>query len=255
MCLRMSARVASIACVAVFVSRSDAGAQRPRLERTVDIAGNYLYGNQDQFILSARGGLAFRDTLWGARLDSRYLIGVGSANGVRRMDRRSWLISGSLDRRPEDLHSQFILASIEESLELRVRSRANIGAGWKYVIDCDTTYQLDVSAALVGEVSVLPIVGNPMDLVRSQLLRLSNRVRYRNQFTDKVNVDHVTWLRPRVDNVGDLLGSSSTSIGYVLTKHASLRLSFINDYDSRSRARGARSNHNGQMVVGVAAKF
>lgn len=241
--------------VALLAPFAALGAQRPRLERTVDIAGNYLYGNQEQFILSARAGVAFRDTLWGARLDSRYLIGVGSANGVRRMDRRSWLLSGSLDRRPEDVHSQFILASIEESLELRVRSRANIGAGYKYVIDCDTTYQLDASVALVGEQSVLPIGGSPTDLVRSELVRLSNRVRYRNQLTEKMNLDHVTWLRPRADNFSDLLGSSSTSIGYLLTKRSSLRLSFINDYDSRSRARGARSNHNGQMVVGVAAKF
>jgi hypothetical protein len=249
------AQRATLLLASLLLPMSAALAQRPRLERTVDVAGNYLYGNQDQFIFSARAGIQYRDTLWGVRFDSRYLIGVGSANGVRRMDRRSWLLSGSLDRRPEDVHSQFILASVEESLELRVRSRANIGAGYKYVIDCDTTFQLDASVAMVAETSLLPIVGNPMDLVRSQLLRLSNRIRYRNQFTEKVNLDHVTWLRPRIDNVSDLLGSSSTSIGYVLTKNASLRLSFINDYDSRSRARGARSNHNGQMVVGVAARF
>lgn len=247
------------ALLLVTVTAGVLGAQRSRIERTVDVAGNYLYGNNEQLIFSARAGVALRDTLYGMRLDAKYLIGVGSANGVRRMDRRSWLISGSVDRRPEDQFSQFVLGSVEESLELRIQSRINVGAGAKFVIDCDTTFQLDASAALVGEFSVLPQLATgtsgPRDALRSQLLRFSNRLRYRNQFTEKMNVDHVTWLRPRIDDWGDLLGSSQTSVGYLLSSRTSLRLSFLNDYDSRSKARGARSNHNGQMLVGVAANF
>lgn len=233
-------------------------AQSARVERTVDIAGNYLYGNNDQLILSARAGLAVRDTLFGFRIDSRYLVGVSGANGVRRMDRRSWLFSATFDRRPEDRHSQFVLASVEQSLELRINRRINAGAGYKYVIDCDTTYQLDASAAIVGEWSSLPPVTTlprGAGVQRSQLLRLSNRIRFRNQFTDRMNVDHVTLIRPQIDDWSNFLGSSQTSLGYLLSSRTSLRLSFQNDYDSGSRARGARSNHNGQMLVGVAAKF
>lgn len=233
-------------------------AQTARIERTVDIAGNYLYGNNDQLILSARAGFALRDTLVGFRIDSRYLIGVSGTDGGRRMDRRSWLFSATLDRRPEDRHSQFVVGSVEQSLELRINHRINAGAGYKYVIDCDTTYQLDASAAIVGEWSSLPpIMTLPQGagLQRSQLLRLSNRIRFRNQFTDKMNVDHVTLLRPRINDWSNFLGSSQTSVGYLLSGRTSLRLTFQNDYDSRSRARGARSNHNGQMLVGAAAKF
>jgi Protein of unknown function, DUF481 len=253
--MRLSARIAMLLiCVTAGLR-----AQGPAWERTVDVSGNYLYGNNERLIVSARTGVAINDTLIGARLDARYLIGVGSTDGVRRMDRRSWSISGSVDRRPEDRHSQFVLASVEASLELRVSNRVNAGAGYKYVIDCDTAYQLDASAALVGEWSQLQrettAPGAAVDLARSKLLRLSNRIRYRNQFTEKVNFDHVTWFRPRIDDWADLLGSSQTSLGYLLSTHASLRLSLQNDYDSRSRARGARSNHNGQILMGVAAKF
>jgi hypothetical protein len=251
-------RALRLTLLTVAISGPALVAQTSRLERTVDIAGNYLYGNNDQLILSARAGISGRDTLFGYRIESRYLIGVSGANGVRRMDRRSWLLTGNLDRRPEDRHSQFLLASVEQSLELRINNRVNAGAGYKYVIDCDTTYQLDASAAIVGEWSSLPqaaTVGTPAGTQRSQLLRFSNRLRYRNQFTDKMNLDHVTLIRPRVDDWSNFLGSSQTSIGYLLGSRTSLRLSFQNDYDSRSRARGARSNHNGQMLVGAAAKF
>lgn len=248
----------SLLVVAVPVASHPLVAQESRLERTVDIAGNYLYGNNDQLILSARAGISARDTLYGFRVESRYLIGVSGTSAGRRMDRRSWLFTGSLDRRPEDRHSQFILASVEQSLELRINSRVNAGAGYKYVIDCDTTYQLDASAAVVGEWSSLPpttVLGAGAGVQRSQLLRLSNRLRFRNQFTDKMNFDHVTLIRPQIDDWSNFLGSSQTSIGYLLSSRTSLRLSFQNDYDSQSRSRGARSNHNGQMLVGVAAKF
>jgi len=233
-------------------------AQASRVERTVDVAGNYLYGNNDQLLLSARAGISARDTLYGFRVESRYLIGVSGTNGVRRMDRRSWLVAGSLDRRPEDRHSQFILASVEQSFELRINSRINAGAGYKYLIDCDTTYQLDASAAIVGEWSSLPpttALGAGAGVQRSQLMRFSNRLRFRNQFTDKMNLDHVTLIRPQIDDWSNFLGSSQTSVGYLLSSRTSLRLTFQNDYDSQSRSRGARSNHNGQMLVGAAATF
>ncbi len=251
-------RALSRPLLALMVAGHALAAQSSRIERTVDIAGNYLYGNNDQLILSARAGISARDTLYGFRFETRYLIGVSGTNGVRRMDRRSWLVSGSLDRRPEDQHSQFVVASVEQSFELRINNRINAGVGYKYLIDCDTTYQLDASAAIVGEWSSLPpntTLGAGAGVQRSQLLRFSNRLRYRNQFTDRMNLDHVTLIRPQIDDWSNFLGSSQTSLGYLLGSRTSLRLSFQNDYDSRSRARGARSNHNGQMLVGVTAKF
>lgn len=256
--VRRAAALVSLALVGALFPSQRLGAQETRWEKTLDIAGNYLYGNNDQLIFSTRAGISRRDTLVGVRVEGRYLIGVASVNGDRRMDRRSWSINGSIDRRPEDTHTQFVLASVEQSFELRINNRVNAGVGYKYVIDCDTTYKLDASVAVVGEWSTLPEARTPVSsdlLARRQLVRLSNRVRFRNQFTDRMNVDHVTWVRPQVNDWTDLLASSLTSVGYVLTTHASLRLSFQNDYDSNSRSRGARSNHNGQILVGVAARF
>jgi hypothetical protein len=253
---RTAARV--LVLLIAIIAVDSVSAQGARWDRSLDVSGNYLYGNTDQLIFSTRGGVARRDTLIGVRLDARYLIGVSSTNGTRRMDRRSWSLSGSVDRRPEDTHTQFVLASVEQSFELRINNRVNAGVGYKYVIDCDTTYQLDASVAVVGEWSLLPsavTASTPDELLRRELVRLSNRVRYRNQFTDRVNLEHVTWIRPQVNDWSDMLASSLTSLGYVLSTHASLRLSFQNDFDSNSRARGARSNHNGQILVGVAARF
>lgn len=228
-------------------------------QRNVEIAGNYLYGNNEQAIFSARGGVSRADSVWKVSLDGRYLIGASSRNGDRVMDRRSWLVSTSLDRHPEDVHTQFFLASAERSFELRIDQRVNAGVGYKYTIDCDTIYKLDVSVALLGEFNALPqpVAGQPgpAPIVRNELARLSARLRYRNQFTDRLNFDHVTWYRPELAAADRFLASSLTALQYAVSKRAGLRLSFQNDYDSLARSRGARSNHNGQILVGVNTKF
>jgi hypothetical protein len=250
---------AVVATVAVMACAAAPLAAQTRWERSVEVAGNYLYGNTEQAILSTRAGLSRADSLWGVRVDGRFLIGASSRNGDQVMDRRSWTLSASVDRRPEDTHVQFLLASVERSLELRIDQRVNAGVGYKYVIDCDTVYKLDVSVAVLAEVNALPqpVVGQPgpAPIVRNELARLSARLRYRNQFTDRLNFDHVTWYRPEVVSPDRFLASSVTALQYALTKRAGLRLSFQNDYDSLARGRGARSNHNGQILVGVNSKF
>lgn len=256
--LRGTMRVALGGTTALVLATAPVAGQA-RWERTVEIAGNYLYGNTEQAIFSTRAGVSRADSLWGVRLDGRYLIGASSRNGDQVMDRRSWQLSASVDRRPEDTHVQFLLASVERSLELRIDQRVNAGVGYKYVIDCDTVYKLDVSVALLAEVAALPrpVAGQPgpAPIVRDELARLSARLRYRNQFTDRLNFDHVTWYRPELASVDRFLASSVTAVQYSLSKRAGLRLSFQNDYDSLARERGARSNHNGQILIGVNSKF
>lgn len=259
---RAGGRGASVAAAAVAVGLTLAGAPlaaQTRWERNLELAGNYLYGNTEQAIFSTRAGLSRADSLWGVRVDGRYLIGASSRNGDQVMDRRSWQLSASVDRRPEDTHVQFLLASVERSLELRIDQRVNAGVGYKYVIDCDTVYKLDVSVAVLAEVAALPqpVAGQPgpAPIVRNELARLSARLRYRNQFTDRLNFDHVTWYRPELAAADRFLASSVTALQYSLSKRAGLRLSFQNDYDSLARGRGARSNHNGQVLFGVNSKF
>ncbi|MCU0627444.1 MAG: DUF481 domain-containing protein [Gemmatimonadaceae bacterium] len=225
----------------------------------MEVSGSFLYGNTEQTIFSSRGGLSRADSLWGIRVDGRFLIGVASINGTRVMDRRSWLVSTSIDRHPEDTHTQFVLASVERSFELRIDQRVNAGVGYKYVIECDTLYKLDLSVAVLGELNALPqpVAGQPgpAPVVRSELTRLSTRLRYRNQFTDRLNFDHVTWYRPELLAPARFLASSLTAVQYQLTKVAGLRLSFQNEYDSLAQGRGARSNHNGQILIGVNSRF
>ena len=261
---RVGAAAAPVAgaASAVVASVAEAGAPAPGVwawERSLEVAGNYLYGNNEQAVFSTRTSVARRNARWEMRLDGRFLVGASNRAGDRVMDRRSWLVGANVDYRPNDLWSEFFLASAERSFELRVDRRVTAGAGVKYVIDCDTIYRLDMSVALLGEANALPqpVAGQTgaAPIVRNELARLSGRLRYRNQFTDRLNFDMVTWYRPELAALDRFLASGTVGVQYQVNRIAGLRFSVQHDYDSLARSRGARSNQNGQVLVGVNTRF
>ncbi len=245
----------------VLVGRSASG-QAPSTvwERSLELSGNYLYGNNDQAILSARTGVVRNDSSVALRLDTRFLIGVTDREGQGKvMDRRSWVVAGSVDFRQYAPQSQFFFGSVERSLELRIDRRLSGGIGQKVSIVRDSTTRFDFSLGILGEQSLLPQatpVGSPAQpSLSNSLVRLSGRLRYRKSFTARVGVDHTTWYRPDVAAFNRYLASSVSALSYSMTKRSHLQLSFQNDFDSLARSRGSRSNQNGQILVGASTKF
>lgn len=236
-------------------------AQAPQVwERTLELSGNYLYGNTEQAILSARSGVVRNDSLVAVRVDTRFLIGVTDRPDAGRvMDRRSWTVSGSVDFRQFAPQSQFVFGSIERSLELRIDRRVSGGIGQKVSLQRDSASKLDVSLGVLGEQSLLPRASPagspPLPALSTALVRLSGRMRYQRNFTSRVAVDHVTWYRPELAAFNRFIASSVSAVSYSIGKRSNLRLSLQNDYDSLARSRGARSNQNGQLLVGASTKF
>ena len=250
-------RVAGLSCAVVHL----ANAQGPSVwERTLELSGNYLYGNTDQAILSARTGVVRNDSVVAMRVDTRFLIGVTDRPDVGRvMDRRSWIVSGSVDFHQYAPQSQFFFGSVERSLELRINRRVSGGIGQKVILQRDSVTKFDVSLGVLGEQSVLPQVapaGAPsLPALNNALVRLSGRLRYQRNLTSRVGVDHVTWYRPELTATNRYLASSVSAFSYSVGKRSNLRLSLQNDFDSLARSRGSRSNQNGQVLVGASTKF
>jgi Protein of unknown function, DUF481 len=262
--MRRDVRVAGVAMVAAGLLSwpVGAGAQAPSTvwERSVELSGNYLYGNTDQAILSARTGVVRNDSSVALRMDTRFLIGVTDREGVGRvMDRRSWVVSGSVDFRQYSPQSQFLFGSYERSHELRIDRRLSGGIGQKLIIAVDSATKFDVSLGILGEQSVLPqaaVQGEPQPpALNNALVRLSGRLRYRRSLTARMGVDHTTWYRPEVAAFNRYLASSVSALSYSMSKRSHLQLSLQNDFDSLARSRGSRSNQNGQVLVGASTKF
>ena len=243
------------------VPTPDSAAHRKsRWERSVEVNGNYLYGNTEQAVLGIRTGVLRNDSTLAVRLDTRYTIGViAGADGKRTMDRRSWLVSANADFQQYGKESQFVFASIEQSLELRVDRRVSVGIGEKVSFIRNDTTRFDASLGLIGEHSRLPIRGTPnaptASYATATLARLSARLRYRRLLTHRVGFDHVAWYKPQVRSPQRWLGSSSTVLSYVLTRRTGLTLTLYNEYDSQARSRGVRSNMTGQILLGASSKF
>jgi hypothetical protein len=236
-------------------------AQEPKVwERSLELSGNYLYGNTEQAILSVRSGVVRNDSLVSVRVDTRFLIGVTDRSDAGRvMDRRSWVVSSSVDFRQYAPQSQFFFGSVERSLELRIDRRVSGGIGQKVSLQRDSAMKLDVSLGVLGEQSVLPqsapVGSSPLPALNNALVRLSGRMRYQKNFTSRVAVDHVSWYRPELAAFHRYIASSVSAVSYSMNKRSNLRLSLQNDFDSLARSRGARSNQNGQVLVGASTKF
>jgi len=250
-------RIVTLLCALTGV----ANAQGPQVwERTLELSGNYLYGNTEQAILSTRSGISRNDSLVSVRVDTRFLIGVTDRDNVGRvMDRRSWVVSGSVDFRPYAPQSQFFFGSVERSHELRIDRRVSGGIGQKVSFLRDSITKFDFSLGILGEQSVLPQAtpaGAPsLPVLNNALVRLSGRLRYQRNFTSRVSVDHVTSYRPELSAFDRYLASSVSAVSYSVGKNSNLRLSLQNDFDSLARSRGSRSNQHGQLLDGVSTKF
>jgi hypothetical protein len=72
---------------------------------------------------------------------------------------------------------------------------------------------------------------------------------------DRVRVSHETFYRPVADDFDRFTLSSNTSVAIRLAQFAHLNFSFLDSYDSEARSRGARSNNDGQLVVGIITSF
>lgn len=256
----LSCSAALLALAAALASPLSAQAPAEVWERTLELSGNYLYGNNDQVIVSTRAGVVRNDSTVQLRLDGRFLIGVTDRESVGRvMDRRSWTISSSVDFRPYAAQSQFFFMSVERSLELRIRRRASGGIGHKVVIAQDSVTRFDVSLGVLGEQSLLPqsvAAGQPpAPLLTTSLVRLSGRVRFKRRFTSRAGMEHTTSYRPDLASFTRYLATSVSAFSYSMGRGANMQVSLQNDFDSLARSRGARSNQNGQILVGASTRF
>jgi len=230
--------------------------------RTGGISGNYLFGNREQAVLAARAGIQRRDrdSTLALRLDGSFLTSLSSRDdGSLGMDRRNWIVSANADYRPYARRSQFAFTSVEQSFELRIDQRISGGIGEKLTFVRDSVTRSDVSLGVLGERSVLPQAQDSGGAVRptitASLARLSGRFRYQRLMTARVGFENVSWYRPELRTFNRYLASSSSSLTYALTKRTTMRLSLEHDYDSQARSRGARSNGNGNMMIGADSRF
>lgn len=262
---RAAARAAATLTIATIAFGAPTGASAQPAEEppapamkspwksTLELAGSIFIGNEPQSVLTTRARTSHADSTFELGGDVRFVYGEGSEDGAREVSQRLWFASVNLDLWPFASHSPFLLGTVESSLARRVDLRVSAGVGHKMTFVDSERALANLSIAILGERSRLPTAEGGM--LTESLARLSARVRLRRKIGTRAELGHEAYFRPELESLTRYTFTNSTSATYAMTERLDLKLTYLDNYDSAARARGARSNYDGQVVLGVAADF
>jgi hypothetical protein len=222
-------------------------------KRSIELAGNLFVGSRPQTVLTTRGRASHADSTFEFTADMRFTYGETSQDGVREVSQRLWQLTTTLDLWPFAAQSPFLLGGVESSLERRIQLRVSGGIGHKMTFVDDGRSLANLSVAVLGERSRLPSAEGPVS--EATLARLSTRLRLRRRFGDRATVSHETFYRPELYQITAFTFSNNLAATYRMTEVLNLKASYLDNYDSEARGRGARTNYDAQVVLGVLAEF
>lgn len=211
------------------------------------------FGNVDQSTTFTRLGASSSDSTLELSADGFFTYGETRIDGVRAVNKRSWGGSLSADLHPFSQLTPFMLASVESSLEKRIIRRYSGGGGVKLLFVKNAATSSDVSLALLAERTVTA----PSDTQRVEKVyaRYSARYRLERKVDDRVIFSLLTFYRPEFSALHRFTTTANVAATYKLAKALALKASFVDNYDSEARGRGARSNNDGDILFGLVATF
>jgi hypothetical protein len=211
------------------------------------------FGNVDQSTVLTRLGASTADSTLELSTDGFFTYGETRVDGVPSVNKRSWGASLNANLHPFSPLTPFMLASIESSLEKRIVRRYSGGGGAKLVFVKRDGLSSDVSVALLAERTVT--APSDSERVEKVYARYSARYRFERKVDDRVAFSLITFYRPELDALHRFTSTANIAATYKLAKALALKASFIDNYDSDARGRGARSNNDGDVLFGLVATF
>ncbi len=242
-----------LAAASSFAS-STLAAQERRWTGDAEAALSFFSGNTNQRSIFAKAGVSRKDSVMEWKSDLSFGYADADRDSLpREVTRRTWLGSLAVDFQPFARFSPFMFGTWEASYEKRILDRVGLGIGGKIVILRNDATLTDFSLAMLAERT------RPSDRATdpsiTSFARWSSRFRARHKFDDRVSATHETYYQPRVTAVESYTLKSTTGLVYQLRKSTDLTISYLATYDSEAIARGARSNDDGQLLMGVKTTF
>jgi hypothetical protein len=247
--------VAGTAATSVPAPRA-IGAQELGWSGTTEASANVIFGAARGRLAAFAAGVSRADSVLEVRSD--VVFGYADARGTddsrNRVTARHWRASLGFDRHPFATLSPFAFGSVEASLQQRIRDRVAGGAGAKVTLHRDGDDDVSASLALLWE-RTRALDPRPDLAEVTTRTRWSLRVRVRRKLTTTLHLSHVTFYQPSTDALGRYTATSNTSLARTVNERLSLTVTLRDQYDSEAERRGARSNHDGQLLFGARASF
>lgn len=250
-------RVRQRLCCAVLVVVAPLPAalgQKPVLKGSLEASASFFSGNTDQRVLFTKGGLSVADSL----IEGSGSVSFGYADAARdtiprEVTKRTWLATLALDVRPYATFSPFAFLNYEASYEKRILDRVGLGVGGKLVLVKSEESEVNVSLAMLAE-RLRPTKASS-DTATVSAARWSGRIRLLHSLGDRLKVSHTTYYQPKVRDVDSYTVNSTSELAYALRQSTSLKFSYQSLYDATARSRGALSNNDTQLLVGIKTVF
>jgi hypothetical protein len=245
--------VSILALVSLATLAPPSWAQAPTWRGKAQANASILFGATEQQLLATRGEVSRADSIVEVATSVEFRYGESTdKDGLRGVYARSWTGTLAVDRHPYATISPFFFGTLESSLEHRLARRAAGGAGAKWTVRRSERGSASLSGALLVERSrPMASAERPAASARS-VGRWSLRVKLDGKQDDRLSFSHVTFYQPVVDDASRYLVISTSQAAYSLTTALAVTLSLTERFDSEARGRGARSNHDGALLVGVA---
>ena len=221
---------------------------------TAQANGSAFFGTSDQRVVGARASISHTDSGFALGASSEVVYGDAKLDReFRHVTKRMLLGTVSLDYRPHAPLSPFVLVTVESNLEKKIDGRYSISIGARQLLHRSEHSETSLSAAIVDELTTPYAAAAPIPSTR--LTRWSFRARAKHEFDDRLRTSHTTFWMPSARTAARYLVRSTSEAQYALTRIVNFTTSVQVNYDSEAMARGARVNHDGQVMFGIGARW
>ena len=239
---------------ALILIGTGADAQAPKRKIEGELSGNAYFGNTRQLLASVRAEHERLDSAFAFRILSRLNYGQTTTEETGTfVSKRSWIIGSNYDWRPFADFAPFVRASMESSYENRIARRYSGGVGTRMNVVRNTATDVIFSIGANGERTEAQPPGDSAGAVT--LARGVSSLRLRRELSPRIAFTSETGYEPALTESGDYTIQSMNTFKVRLARFAALSFSVRDNYDSRSIARGARTNNDVELLMGILTTF
>jgi len=220
----------------------------------VEVGASVFFGASDQTTVAAAIGLDRKGSRFQLENDLSYLYGEASNDvGETFVNKRFWLVGSNLDYQGFTWVNPYVFGSALSSLEKAIKVRYNGGAGAKLTVKDSEATRLKFALAVLGEKTVERSPDNGGSEI---LARWAGEAEFRHAFSEGRTVFEAKGnYSPVFDESDNFTAKAESSIAFKLTEIISLKLSVVDNYDSRAKDRGALDNNDGRVLFSVLSSF
>ena len=218
-----------------------------------ELSGNAFFGNTRQVLANLRAEYERADSGYAFRAQSRFGYGQTKTDSTTEVTKRSWNVGSNYDWRPFADITPFIRAGVESSLESKIDLRYSVGTGTRWNIVRTERTDVIFSAGVNGE-QTTPLT-EPDTAGTTTLARGTTTLRLRRDFSERVSATSETTYGPALTESDDYTIVSVNTLRMKLARFAALTLSFRDNYDSQAESRGARTNNDAELMLGLLTSF